>query len=146
MGIPDKITTFCDSPQVITTDAQSEHIIEFPSDAARNVFFHSEKLIRLIVGVAAAGMAEGMRVEFRFDTQADLQSGNQIIVGASRLLLPAMLVIRSVHYFRCNPIALPSGYDFAGLFFDLHTNPASGGFALYADLVDGPERIDEIEP
>ena len=146
MGIPDLITTFCDSPQVITTDAQSEHIIEYPSDKMRSVFIHSENMIRIIVAVAVGDLTQGMRVEFRFDMQADLQSGNQIIAGESRILLPEVLTLRSIHQFRVSPIALPEGYDFAGLFFDVINTAGDGAFAVYADLVDGAERLDVVDP
>lgn len=146
MGIPDKITTFSDSPQIITTDAVSEHIISFPEDGIRSVFIHSENMIRIIVAVAVGGLTQGMRVEFRFDMQADLASGDQIIAGVSRILLPEVLTIRSIHQFRVDPIALPEGYDFAGLFYDVVNTAGSGGFAVYADLVDGAERLDVVDP
>ena len=146
MGIPDKITTFSDSPQVIEAAAVSEHLIEFPSDAIRTVFSHSDHMIRMIVAVLCAGLAEGMRVEFRFDMQADLASGDQIIAGVSRLLLPEVLTLRSIHQFRVGPIALPEGYDFAGIYYAVVTNPGSGGFAVYTDLVDGAERLDVVDP
>ncbi len=145
MGIPDLITTFCD-PQVITTDVVSEHIIEFPSDEIRSVFIHSDNMIRIIVAVAGADMDEGMRVEFRFDMQADLASGDQIIAGVSRILLPEVLTVRSIHQFRVDPIALPKGYDFAGLFFDVIDTAGDGTLAVYADMVDGAERLDVVDP
>lgn len=146
MGIPDLITTFSDSPQIIQAAAVSEHVIQFPSDAVRSVFIHSDHMIRIIVAVAVGGLAEGMRVEFRFDTQANLASGDNIVGGVSRILLPEVLTIRSIHQFRVDPIALPEGYDFAGLYYAVVTNPGSGGFAVYADLVDGAERLDVVDP
>ena len=147
MGIPDKITSFSTSPQVITGAAVSEHVISFPSDKERDVFIHSEHMIRIIVAVVCAGLAEGMRVEFRFDMQANLASSDYIVAGVSRILLPeVMTTIGDTHQFRVDPIRLPEGYDFAGLYYAVVTNPGSGGFAVYADLVDGPERMQRLDP
>lgn len=144
MSIPDLITQFSRTPQVITTDAVSEHVNSMPSDLARQVFIHSDNMIRITVAVAAAGMASGMRVEFRVDTEAGLASGDQLVIGNSGILLPAQLTIRSVHEFRIKPMALPAGYDFQGLFYNLVSEAASGGFAVYADMVAGAERLDPV--
>lgn len=145
MAIPDKLTEYASTPQVITTDAVSEFVNSWPNDAARNVFMHSEHLIRIQVAVAAAGMAEGITFEYRFDTQADLNSGSQIVCGSTGLVLPANLSVGDVYYIAIAPRKLPSGYDFSGVYYNLHTNPASGGFAVISALVDGPERIDTVE-
>ncbi len=147
MGIPDKITSFSTSPQVIQGAAVSEHVIEFPSDLARSVFIHSEHMVRVIVAVVCAGLTEGMRVEFRFDMQANLASSDYIVAGVSRILLPeVMTAVGDVHQFRVDPIALPAGYDFAGLYYAVVSSSGSGGFAVYADLVDGAERLNVLDP
>jgi len=146
MSIPDLITSFSTSPQVITTEAVSEHVISFPSDAIRSVFIRSDHMVRIIVAVVCAGLDSGMRVEFRFDTEAGLASGDQIIAGVSRILLPEVLTARSIHQFRVDPIALPEGYDYAGLFYVPVSEAGTTGFAVYADLVYGAERLDVVDP
>jgi len=147
MSIPDKITSFSDSPQVITSAAVSEHQISFASDKERDVFIHSEKMIRIIVAVVGSGLTQGMRVEFRFDTEAGLNSGDHIIAGVSRILLPeVMTTIGDMHLFRVDPIRLPEGYDFAGLWYAVVSTSGAGGFAVYADMVDGPERMQRLDP
>ena len=140
MTIPDLLTSYCTSPQIITTDVVSEHTTEFPSDAAREVFVHSEKTIRIIVGVAAAGGAEGLRIQAAFDTAASLASGSKIVAAETRILLPAELTLNQTHFLEVSAMSLPEGYDFFGLWFDVVTSAFSGGFAVYAALVDGPER------
>lgn len=144
MSIPDLITQFCRTPQVISGDEVSEHQIEFPSDAERYVFIHSDNLIRITVAVIPGTMVAGMRAEFRFADDATLNS-NYIVAGVSRILLPAALTLRSQHYFRINPMAIPDGFDFAGLFFVMEDDSPTGGFAVYADLVDGAEKFDAVD-
>jgi hypothetical protein len=143
MSIPDLITQFCTS-QAILASVVSEQVIEFPSDKERYAFIHSDNLIRLIVAVAdATGLNAGMRVEFRFDMQANLNSGDQIVAGASRVLTVDMLKRYSQHYFRINPMFIPEGFDFAGIYFDvLGTN--GGAFSVNVDLVHGAEKFDLV--
>lgn len=145
MGHPDLITTFSHTPQVLTAgDVVSERVNSMPSDKARQVFIHSDNMVRIIVAVAPTGMATGLRVEFRVDTAAGLASGNELVIGDSGILLPAELTIRSVHEFRIKPMALPEGYDFQGLFYNFLNESAGGGFALYADMVAGAEKLDPV--
>lgn len=147
MGIPDKITSFSTSPQIITSSAISEHVISFPADLERSVFIHSEHMIRIIVAVVGSGLTQGMRVQFRFDMQANLASSDYIIAGNSRILLPeVMTTIGDSHQFRVDPIRLPEGYDFAGLYYEVISTVGAGGFAVYADMVDGPERVQRLDP
>ncbi len=147
MSIPDIITTFSDSPQIVTTAAISEHVIEFATDEERSVFIHSENMIRIIVAVVGSGLTQGMRVEFRFDMQANLASSDYIVAGNSRILLPeVMTTIGDMHQFRVDPIRLPAGYDFAGLYYGVVSTAGAGGFAVYADMVDGPEKQQRLDP
>lgn len=139
----DIITRFSNA-QVITVDAVSDIVNSYGNDAARNVFMKEPHLIKVLVAVIAAGMAEGIRIEFRFDTEAGLNSGSQIICGDSGVILPAQLeTVGVMHQFRTRPIKLASGYDFSGIYYNLISNPASGGFALTTWLADeGPEDAD----
>lgn len=145
MSIPDLATTFSRTPQVITTDAVSEHVNSHPNDAARRLFVRSDNIIRVEVAVAAAGMASGIRFEFRIDTAAGLASGNQLVLGDSGILLPAVLLANTVHEFRIKPIKVPAGYDVSGVFYNLVSEAASGGFAVYADLRAGSDSIDAVD-
>jgi len=131
----DIITRFSNG-QVITTDVVSDLVNTFGSDAARNVFFNEPHIIKAMVTVIAAGMAEGIRIEARWSTTAAL-TGSPIVVGDSGVILPAQLeTVGVIHQFRCRPIKLAAGYDFFGVYYNLVTNPASGGFALTTWLAD----------
>ena len=145
MSIPDLITQFSRTPQVLVAgDVVSEHVNPLPSDKARQVFIHSDNMIRITVAVIPTGMATGLRVEFRVDTEAGLASGNELVLGDSGILLPGQLTLNSVHEFRIKPMALPEGYDFQGLFYNFLNEAAGGGFALYADMVAGAEKLDPV--
>lgn len=135
----DLIHHYSHTPQVITTDAVSERVVQWPNDAARDVFVHSENTILIRVRVAAAGMASGIRFQYRFDTQADLASGSEIIVAETPIYLPAALTLNKTLELKLPHIKLASGYDFSGMYYDLVSEAASGGFAVDAALVDGPE-------
>ena len=126
--------------QVITTDIVSDIVMTVGSDAKRNVFMTPPNIIKVLVAVVAAGMAEGIRVEFRAATNAGL-TGSALVLGDSGILLPAQLeTVGVLHQFRLRPIELPSGYDFFGIFYNLVNNPASGGFALTTWLAEGAEN------
>jgi hypothetical protein len=98
-------------------------------------------LIKSLVAVIAAGGTEGIRIEFRVDTAASLASGSEIVIGDSGIILPAQLeTVGVLHQFRLRPIAVPSGYDFWGIFYNVVSTAFSGGFALTTWLADeGPE-------
>jgi hypothetical protein len=139
MSYTDLITTASRTPQVITTDAVSEHVNEAPNDTARGIFIHSNNIIRVQVAVAAAGMASGIRFEYRFDTEAGLASGSQIVVADSGIILPAALTLGVVIEFRCRPMYIASGYDFQGGFYNLVSEAASGGTAFIMDIRGGAD-------
>ena len=123
--------------QVITTDAVSSVVNSFGSDAKREIFVRKPHLIKVMVAVLAAGGAEGIRAEFRVDTEAGLASGSAIVIGDSGIILPAQLeVVGVLHQFRTRPIALVAGYDFWGLYYNVVTSAFSGGFALTSWLAD----------
>ena len=131
----DIITRFS-NVQVITTDVVSDLVNSFGSDAARNVHMNEPHLIKALVAVLAAGGTEGIRIEARWSTTAAL-TGTPIVVGDSGIILPAQLeAVGVIHQFRCRPIKLAAGYDFFGVYYNLVTNPASGGFALTTWLAD----------
>ncbi len=143
MSYPDLILAPCTTPQVVTAAAVSEHVLQWPSDLARQVFIHSQHLLRVIVSVAPADLDSGIRFEYRFATNAAL-TGTPLVVADSGILLPAVLTANSVHEFRIKPIALPLGYDFSGGWFNVVSESASGGFALYWDMVDGADNLDPV--
>jgi len=131
----DIITRFSNA-QVITVDVVSDLVNSFGSDAARNVFMNEPFLIKVLVAVLAAGGAEGIRIEARWDTAAGLAS-SPIVVGDSGILLPAQLeAVGVLHQFRCRPVKLAAGYDFFGLYYNVVTSAFSGGFALTSWLAD----------
>ena len=134
------IITRYSNGQVITTDAVSDIVNTFGSDAARNVFFNEPYLVKVMVTVIAAGGAEGIRIEFRCDTDAGLATA-PIVIGDSGILLPTQLEkVGRLHQFRIRPIKLPSGYDFQGIYYNVVSSAFSGGFALRTWLGDeGPE-------
>jgi len=138
----DKITQFS-NVQVITTDVVSDVVNSFGSDAKREIFIKEPHLIKVLVAVIAAGGTEGIRVEFRVATNAAL-TGSPLVIGDSGILLPAQLeTVGVLHQFRTRPIALPSGYDYWGLYFNVVSSAFSGGFALTSWLADeGPESAD----
>ena len=138
----DLITRFSNA-QVITTDVVSDIVNSFDSDAAREVFIKEPHLIKAIVAVLAAGGAEGIRIEFRVATNAAL-TGSPLVIGDSGILLPAQLeAVGVMHQFRTRPIALPSGYDFWGIYYNVVSSAFSGGFALTTWLADeGAESAD----
>ena len=138
------IITRYSNAQVITSDAVSDVVNSFGSDKARDVFMREPHLIKVLVAVVAAGGAEGIRVEFRFDTEAGLASGSQIVVGDSGNLLPAQLeTVGVMHQFRLRPIKLAEGYDFCGIYYNVTTNVFTTGFALTTWLADeGAESAD----
>jgi len=132
----DIITRFS-NVQVVTVDAVSDIVNSFGSDAARNLFIGKPYLIKVLVAVIAAGGTEGIRVEFRIDTAAGLASGSQIVLGDSGIILPAQLeTVGVLHQFRTRPIAVPSGYDFWGIYYNVVSTAFSGGFALTTWLAD----------
>ena len=143
MSIPDKVTAPATTPQVITTSAVSEHVLQWASDAARDVFIHSDNLLKVIVSVAAAGMASGIRFQYRFATNAAL-TGTPITVGDSGIILPADLAAGDSHEFRIRPVPLPLGYDFSGGWFALESEAATTGFAVFMDLRDKPDRTNIV--
>lgn len=138
----DLITRFSNA-QVITASVVSDIVNSFGSDAAREVFIKEPHLIKVIVAVVAAGGAEGIRVEFRVATNAAL-TGSPLVLGDSGILLPAQLeAVGVMHQFRTRPIALPSGYDFWGIYYNVVSSAFSGGFALTTWLADeGAESAD----
>jgi len=138
----DKITQFS-NVQVITTDDVSDIVNSFGSDAKREIFIKEPHLIKVLVAVIAAGGTEGIRVEFRVATNAAL-TGSPLVIGDSGILLPAQLeTVGVLHQFRTRPIALPSGYDYWGLYYNVVSSAFSGGFALTSWLADeGPESAD----
>ena len=131
----DIITRFSNG-QVITSDVVSDLVLTFGSDAKRNVFMNEPHLIKVLVAVVAAGGAEGITIEMRADTAAGLATA-PIVIGSSGLILPAQLeVVGKIHEFRIRPIALPVGYDFMGIYYNVHTNVFTTGFALTTWLAD----------
>ena len=140
----DLITRFSNG-QVITTDVVSDVVNSFGSDAAREIFIREPHLIKFMPTVIAAGMASGIRVEFRVATNAAL-TGSPLVIGDSGVILPAQLEvvgINALHQFRTRPIALPSGYDFWGIYYNVVNSALSGGFALRTWLADeGPESAE----
>ena len=139
----DKRTTYS-VEQGITTDVVSDFVNSFPTDEARNVFFGRPNLIKARVTEAFTDLDEGLRIEFRFDTQADLNSGNQIVIGDSGILLPAVLLLNKLIQFRLQARKLPAGYDFCGIYYNVVTTAATlGEFTTY--LSDGPEDADSLE-
>lgn len=144
MSFPDFLTSPCTTPQVVTTDVVSEHVVQTPADIARKMFINSDHLLVVRVAVAAAGMASGIRFQYRAATNAAL-TGSPITLADSGILLPAVLTANSVHRFRIKPIALPVGYDFFGGWFDLVNEAASGGFAVYWDLTDDADSVDVVD-
>jgi len=122
--------------QIITTDVVSTVVNTFGSDKERNVFMNKPNLIKVLVAVVAAGGAEGIRVEYRVDTNANLTTA-PIVIGDSGILLPTQLeTVGKIHEFRLRSIAIPEGYDFHGIFYNVVSSAFSGGFALTTWLAD----------
>ena len=131
----DIITRFSNA-QAITVDVVSDLVLTFGSDAKRNVFMNEPHLIKVLVAVIAAGGAEGLTIEMRADTAAGLATA-PIVIGSSGLILPGQMeTVGKIHEFRIRPIALPAGYDFMGIYYNVHTNVFSGSFALTTWLAD----------
>jgi hypothetical protein len=140
MSIPDYLTTFS-TAQAFTTEEVSDNVILFGSDAERNEFINTkDHIIRLQVTTVFAGMASGLRVQFRIDTAASLASGSQLIVAETQIIPVADLVANARFYLRVNPRRWPDGYDYAGLWYAPVSEAASGG-NISAALVDGAEDM-----
>jgi len=99
--------------------------------------------MRIIVAVAAAGLDSGIRVLYRFATNAAL-TGTPLVLADSGILLPAVLTAGAMIHVPIQNRKLPEGYDFSGAWFDVVSEAGSGGFALRVDLVDAPESVPAI--
>lgn len=133
--IKDFITAFGLGTTSITTDAVGDNVIQFASSPQQIGL--KGMLVEFTVAVAAAGMAQGIRFELRADTQADLASGSQVIVGDSGIILPAALTVGATFQVHVQPRVLASTFVFFGVFYNLVTDPASGSFAMFASLKQG---------
>ena len=131
----DIITRYSDA-QTITSSAVGGLVNTFGSDKARNVFLIKPYLIKILVAAVAAGGGEGIRVEYRVDTNVNLETA-PIVIGDSGILLPTQLeTVGKIHEFRNRPIAIPEGYDFHGIWFNVVDSVFSGGFKLTTWLAD----------
>lgn len=140
----DLITRYSNG-QIITSSVVSDIVNSFGSDAKRELFIREPYLIKFMPTVIAAGGASGIRVEFRVATDAAL-TGSPLVLGDSGIIMPDQLEnvgIKSLHQFRLRPIALPSGYDFSGIYYSVIGAVFSGGFKLITWLADeGPESAE----
>ena len=141
MSIPDLLTAPSLTEVTFTTAAIIGNVNEWPNDAERNVFIHSDNLFRIQVSTVFAGMASGVRFEYRFDTQADLASGSHLIVASTEIIPVADMVANARFYLRIPPRRVPSGYDFSGVFAVPESEAASGG-GVIVSLVDGAEDME----
>lgn len=142
MSIPDLITTYS-TLQSFTTTVVSEFVNEWPNDAERNVFIHSDHLLRFQVGTVFASMSSGLRIQYRFDTAASLASGSQLIIAETEIIPVADMVAGARFYLRIPPRRVPSGYDFSGVFYVPVSQAAAGTGTISAYLVDGAEDMED---
>uniref|UniRef100_A0A6M3KSX1 Uncharacterized protein n=1 Tax=viral metagenome TaxID=1070528 RepID=A0A6M3KSX1_9ZZZZ len=138
------IMTRFSNAQDITVDVVSDIVLSFGSDAARNVFFRGDRLLKIKVTTTFATLTEGIRVEFRFDTEAGLASGSEIVIADSGILLPANLTEKDLYQVMISPRSLPSGYDFCGVFYNVVSTAATAG-AFTTWLADGPEVAGNVD-
>ena len=133
--IKDFITSPSSTPQVITTDAVSEVVNQFPSSPQQIGL--KDMRYEFVVGVAAAGMASGINLQIRADTAAGLASGSQLILGERPAVLPADLTVGAKFEIVIPSQLLPANYVYIGAYYDLVNEAASGGFAMYCSLKQG---------
>lgn len=139
MGIPDMLTSILTAQEFTTTEV-GDNVNEHPNDAERNTFVHSEHLLKFQVVTAFTGMASGLRIEYRFDTDATLASGAQLVIASTAVIPVADMVAGARFYLRIPPTRVPSGYDFSGVFYVPVSEAASAGSIIQA-LVDGPDDL-----
>ncbi len=140
MGIPDALTAILTAQEFTTTEV-GDNVNEWPSDAERNAFLAGDNTLVFRVGTTFGAMESGLRIQYRFDTQADLASGSQLVIASTEVIPVADMVAGARFYLKIPPRRLPSGYDFSGVFYVPVSQAANAG-SVIAALVSGPEDME----
>ena len=110
--------------QAITGDAVSEHTIALAALGAQLGL--QQAVVKILVKTAFAGLAEGVNIQLRADTAANLTTAP--IILAER---PAMKITELgagvMIQIPIPTVKLPATYDSLGLYFDMVSEAASAG-------------------
>jgi len=124
--------------QAVTTDAPCDNPITF--GAAAPFIGMKRPVVKILVSEAFTGMASGLNIQLRVDTNVNLATAPKVINE-----LPAKkiteLTLGDMHQMVIPPVQLEASYQHIGLYFDLVSEAASAG-KIIAWVEDKGESTD----